>query len=219
MQILLVEDNQALATALIKALQKQGYTANSVATGEAALYVIKTAVPDIVILDLGLPDMDGINVLKRLRKKHADLPVLLLTARSALDDKITGLDSGADDYLAKPFEMSELFARIRVLGRRLNTSGTAQIRVGKVSLDINGNQVSVDNQPLDLSRREFMLLKTLLENAGRVLTRNTLEGRLYSWGEEVASNALEVHIHHLRKKLGTDFIKTVRGIGYKVDKP
>jgi len=218
MQILLVEDNQALATALIKALQKQGYTANSVATGEAALYVIKTDVPDIVILDLGLPDIDGINVLKRLRKKHADLPVLLLTARSALDDKITGLDSGADDYLAKPFEMSELFARIRVLGRRLNTSGTAQIRVGNVSLDINSNQVSIDNQPLDLSRREFMLLKTLLENAGRVLTRNTLEGRLYSWGEEVASNALEVHIHHLRKKLGADFIKTVRGIGYKVDK-
>jgi len=219
MQILLVEDNQALAAALIKALQKQGYTANSVATGEAALYVIKTDVPDIVILDLGLPDIDGINVLKRLRKQHAELPVLLLTARTALDDKITGLDSGADDYLAKPFEMTELFARIRVLGRRLNTSGTAQIRVGNVSLDINDNQVSIDDKPLDLSRREFMLLKTLLENAGRVLTRNTLESRLYSWGEEVASNALEVHIHHLRKKLGADFIQTVRGIGYKVNKP
>jgi len=219
MQILLVEDNHALASALIKALQKQGYTANSVATGEAALYVIKTDIPDIVILDLGLPDIDGISVLKRVRKKHADLPVLLLTARSGLDDKIAGLDSGADDYLAKPFEMSELFARIRVLGRRLSTSGSAQIRVGNVSLDINNNLVSIGKKPLDLSRREFMLLKTLLENAGRVLTRNTLENRLYSWGEEVASNALEVHIHHLRKKLGANFIQTVRGIGYKVSKP
>ncbi len=219
MQILLVEDNHALASALIKALQKQGYTANSVATGEAALYVIKTDIPDIVILDLGLPDIDGISVLKRVRKKHADLPVLLLTARSGLEDKIAGLDSGADDYLAKPFEMSELFARIRVLGRRLSTSGSAQIRVGNVSLDINNNLVSIGKKPLDLSRREFMLLKTLLENAGRVLTRNTLENRLYSWGEEVASNALEVHIHHLRKKLGANFIQTVRGIGYKVSKP
>ncbi len=219
MQILLVEDNQALATALVQALQKQGYAANSVATGEAALYVIRTDVPDIIILDLGLPDIDGISVLKRVRKKHANLPVLLLTARSDLHDKIAGLDSGADDYLAKPFEISELFARIRVLERRLNTSGSAQISVGKVSLDINTNLVSFENEPLDLSRREFMLLKILLENAGRVLTRNTLESRLYSWGEEVASNALEVHIHHLRKKLGTDFIQTVRGIGYKVSSP
>ncbi len=219
MQILLVEDNEALATALLKSLQKEGYAANNVATGEAALYVIKTDTPDIVILDLGLPDLDGINVLKRVRKTHVDLPVLLLTARSGLDDRIIGLDSGADDYLAKPFEMQELFARIRVLGRRLNTSGSAQIKVGNVALDINNNLVSVNGNELDLSRKEFMLLKTLLENAGRVLTRDTLESRLYNWDEEVASNALEVHIHHLRKKLGVDFIHTVRGIGYKVNKP
>ncbi len=219
MQLLLVEDDHALATALLEALQKQGYVANAVGTGEAAIYVIKTDPPDIVILDLGLPDIDGISLLKRIRKKHAGLPVLILTARAQLDDRIIGLDSGADDYLPKPFEMSELFARLRVLGRRLNTSGTAEISVGPVTLDVNTNSVSVSGEMLELSRREFMLLKTLLENAGRILTRNTLENQLYNWDEEVSSNALEVHIHHLRKKLGSDFIKTVRGIGYQVKKP
>lgn len=219
MQILLVEDDRALAAALLEALQKQGYVANAVATGEAAIYVMKTSPPDMLILDLGLPDMDGINVLKRVRKKHAGLPVLILTARARLDEKITGLDSGADDYLAKPFEMSELFARLRVLGRRLTTSGTAEIKVGDVTLDINSNSVFVAGEALELSRREYMLLKTLLENTGRILTRSALESHLYNWGEEVSSNALEVHIHHLRKKLGTDFIKTIRGIGYRVNQP
>ncbi len=219
MQILLVEDDHALASALKEALHKQGYSANVVGTGEAAIYVIQTDPPDIVILDLGLPDIDGINVLKRVRQKHIDTPVLLLTARSQLDDKIIGLDSGADDYLAKPFEMTELFARLRVLTRRLNTSGTAKITVGDVCLDINANSVALSGEELELSRREYMLLKSLMEHVGRVQTRHTLESRLYSWGEEVASNALEVHIHHLRKKLGTEFIQTIRGVGYKVSQP
>ncbi|MFT5140667.1 MAG: DNA-binding response OmpR family regulator [Lysobacterales bacterium] len=216
MQILLVEDDHALASALHEALNKQGYATNIVATGEAALYVINTDPPDLVILDLGLPDIDGIEVLKRIRKKKTDLPVLLLTARTQIEDKISGLDSGADDYLAKPFEMEELFARLRVLGRRLGTSNTAEISIGKVRLNINQQSVSLGDQDLELSRKEFMLLKSLMENAGRVQTRHTLESRLYSWGEEVASNALEVHVHHLRKKLGSDFIKTIRGVGYKV---
>ncbi len=219
MQLLLVEDDHALANALLQALQKQGYVANAVGTGEAAIYIISTDPPDIVILDLGLPDIDGISVLKRIRKKHAGLPVLILTARAQLDDKIIGLDSGADDYLPKPFEMSELFARLRVLERRLSTSDTAEISVGHVTLDVNSNSVSVSGEALELSRREFMLLKALLENAGRILTRSALENQLYNWDEEVSSNALEVHIHHLRKKLGSDFIKTVRGIGYQVKKP
>ena len=219
MQILLVEDDRALASALQDALRQQDYAINVVASGEAAVYVINTDPPDLVILDLGLPDIDGIEVLKRVRQKQHDLPILLLTARSQVEDKISGLDSGADDYLAKPFEMEELFARLRVLARRLNTSKTAEIAIGEVSLDINLKTVSLGGTELELSRKEYMLLKSLMENAGRVQTRHTLESRLYSWGEEVASNALEVHIHHLRKKLGSDFIKTVRGVGYKVQQP
>ena len=216
MLILLVEDDSSLSKALQQALQKQGYSVNAVARGKAALHVVQTEAPDIVILDLGLPDMDGLAVLKGIREIQVDLPVLLLTARSSLDDKISGLDGGADDYLSKPFEMTELFARLRVLERRLSTSKSAGIRVGDVVLDINRGEVLLRDEPVELSRREYMLLKSLMENAGRVQTRNTLETRLYSWGEEVASNALEVHIHHLRKKLGAQFITTVRGVGYKV---
>ena len=217
MLILLVEDDHSLAHALEVALHKQGYSVNAVGTGKAALHTVDVSPPDLVILDLGLPDLDGLDVLRRIRSTQVDLPILLLTARSGIDDKVAGLDSGADDYLAKPFEMSELLARLRVMERRLTTAKTAQIAIGDVALDINHNTVSVKGEMLELSRREFMLLKTLMENAGRVQTRNTLENRLYSWGEEVASNALEVHIHHLRRKLGADFIKTVRGVGYKVD--
>lgn len=216
MLILLVEDDAPLSRALQQALQKQGYSVNAVERGKAALHVVQTDVPDIVILDLGLPDMDGLAVLKAIREKQVDLPVLLLTARASLDDRISGLDSGADDYLSKPFEMTELFARLRVLERRLSTAKTAEISVGEVVLDINRGEVRLRGEPLELSRREYMLLKSLMENAGRVQTRNTLESRLYSWGEEVASNALEVHIHHLRKKLGGQFITTIRGVGYKV---
>jgi DNA-binding response OmpR family regulator len=216
MLILLVEDDASLSRALQQALQKQGYSVNAVARGKAALHVVQTDVPDIVILDLGLPDMDGLAVLKAIREKQVDLPVLLLTARASLDDRISGLDGGADDYLSKPFEMTELFARLRVLERRLSTAKSAEISVGDVVLDINRGEVLLRGEPLELSRREYMLLKSLMENAGRVQTRNTLETRLYSWGEEVASNALEVHIHHLRKKLGAHFITTIRGVGYKV---
>jgi len=202
MLILLVEDDHSLAHALEVALHKQGYSVNAVGTGKAALHTIDTLLPDLVILDLGLPDLDGLEVLRRIRSKQVDLPILLLTARAGLDDKVAGLDSGADDYLAKPFETTELFARLRVMERRLSTSRTAQISIGDVTLDINHNSVALGGEQLDLARREFMLLKILMENAGRVQTRNALESRLYSWGEEVASNALEVHIHHLRKKLG-----------------
>lgn len=219
MLILLVEDDRSIAQALELALRKQGYSVNTVGTGKAALLAIETAPPDLVILDLGLPDMDGLAVLKQVRARDVHLPILLLTARAGLDDRVAGLDSGADDYLPKPFEITELFARLRVMERRLTTARTAEITIGGVTLDINGNRVTIDGQPMDLSRREFMLLKSLMENAGRVQTRNTLENRLYSWGEEVSSNALEVHIHHLRRKLGSDFIKTVRGVGYKVDNP
>ena len=173
--------------------------------------------PEIIILDIGLPDIDGLTVLKRLRVAHPELPVLLLTARASLDAKVAGLDSGADDYLPKPFEMEELLARLRVLQRRLSAVKSSSIRIGSIILDTTSHDVRIDDKPIDLSRREYMLLKALMENARRVQTREALETKLYSWGEEIASNAIEVHIHNLRKKLPSDFIKTVRGVGYVVD--
>jgi DNA-binding response OmpR family regulator len=218
MSILLVEDDAALAAGLRQALRAEGFAVNHVATGGDALHVIATEVPEIVILDLGLPDMDGLSVLKRLRAANADLPVLLLTARNTSGDKVAGLDSGADDYLAKPFDMPELLARLRAISRRISATGTNLIEVGDVSLDTASMKVRVNGQEVDLPRREYMLLKVLLEGAGKIQTRDSLEQKLYSWGEEVASNALEVHIHHLRKKLGADLIKTVRGVGYTVRK-
>ncbi len=219
MQILLVEDDQPLAQGLKAALSRQHYSVNHVDTGRACIHVVETEPPDIIILDIGLPDINGLKVLESIRSRSAALPVLLLTARDTLHDKVTGLDSGADDYLAKPFEMSELLARLRVLERRLSSVKSTKITIGPGTLDTSDQSVSCQGEPKELSRREYMLLKALMENAGRIMTRNTLEARLYSWGEEICSNALEVHIHHLRKKLGVDFIKTVRGVGYKVTAP
>ena len=216
MQLLLVEDDLPLASGLKQALQKSGYAVNHVASGNAALHAVKVERPDIIILDIGLPDIDGIAVLKKLRLSDKILPVLLLTARDSVDDKVAGLDSGADDYLAKPFEMTELLARLRVLERRLSTVKTSEITIGEVCLDTIEQRVAYQGEELELARKEYMLLKSLMENAGRVMTRPSLENKLYSWGEEVSSNAIEVHIHHLRKKLGNDFIKTIRGVGYKL---
>jgi DNA-binding response OmpR family regulator len=216
MSILLVEDDAALAAGLLEALRNEGLAINHVANGADALHVIAAETPDTVILDLGLPDMDGLSVLKKLRAQQPDLPVLLLTARDSLSDKVAGLDCGADDYLAKPFDMQELLARLRALNRRISTAGAHIILIGDVSLDATTQQVTVAGEPTELPRREYMLLKVLMENAGRVQTRDSLENKLYSWGEEVSSNALEVHVHHLRKKLGSGFIKTVRGVGYTV---
>ena len=217
MQILLVEDDRPLAQSLQKALQQQSYVVNHVETGEAALHVMEYDPPDLVILDVGLPDIDGFAVLRRLRARNTSLPVLMLTAHDQVEDKITGLDAGADDYLVKPFDMSELTARLRVLERRLTQVQSTEICIGKVSLDTSSQHVSCAGSTVELSRKEYMLLKSLMENAGRVQTRSALEARLYSWGEEVSSNAVEVHIHHLRKKLGNEFIRTIRGVGYRVD--
>jgi two-component system OmpR family response regulator len=168
------------------------------------------------VLDLGLPDVDGIEVLRQIRQRAARMPVLILTARDGLDDRIKGLDLGADDYLVKPFAPPELFARLRVIERRLGTATSHLIRCGDVELDTTAHQASVSGQPLTLSRREYVLLKELMESAGRVKTREQLESSLYSWDVEIASNALEVHVSNLRKKLPPDFIRTVRGVGYSV---
>ena len=216
MQILLVEDDLSLADSLATALKREGFTVNHVATGKAALLAAETAPPELVILDLGLPDMDGLMVLKQLHKGKTPLLVLVLTARSTTEDKVSGLNLGADDYLAKPFEMPELLARLRALERRTALHQSNELSIGPVALDTVTYEVSVDGNKIKLTRREFMLLKALMEKPGRVLSRNKLESSLYGWGEELASNSIEVHIHTLRKKLSPGFIKTVRGIGYTV---
>jgi DNA-binding response OmpR family regulator len=216
MQILLVEDDQSLADGLSKALRSEGFVTNHVAEGKAALHVVDVEPPDIVVLDLGLPDMDGLDVLSTIRRHDPALPVLILTARSSVDARVSGLDGGADDYLPKPFETPELIARLRVIERRLSTTRYRRIVAGNVSLDTVSHQAFLDDEPVDLPRREYMVLKSLMENIGKVQTRQQLENRLYAWGEEVASNAIEVHVHHLRKKLGNDLIKTVRGVGYTI---
>ncbi|RKZ97161.1 MAG: DNA-binding response regulator [Gammaproteobacteria bacterium] len=219
MQILLVEDDRLLADGLLQALKQEGFTVNHVDKGKDALHVVLNFPPDIVILDLGLPDIDGLEVLRCLRRKKVTIPVLVLTARGSVQDKVSGLDCGADDYLAKPFDMIELFARLRVLERRMSTTTTSSlITIGSISLDLQSRKVSYNKQSITLSKTEYMLLKHLMQNAGRILTRDNIEAQLHSWGEEISSNALEVHIHNLRKKISAKFIKTVRGVGYTVDK-
>ncbi|MEE4186452.1 MAG: response regulator transcription factor [Gammaproteobacteria bacterium] len=221
MSLLLVEDDAELAAALVSALRSEGLSVNHVGRGRDALHVAATEPPEIIILDLGLPDMDGLEVLRDIRQAHADagIQILILTARSRPDEKVAGLDSGADDYLAKPFDMPELLARLRALSRRRGGGGSNLLAIGDVELDTASQQVTLRGEPVALARREYMLLKVLLENCGKVQTRDSLERRLYSWGEEVASNALEVHIHHLRKKLDSTLIETVRGVGYTIRKP
>lgn len=218
MQILLVEDDLSLADGLQNALKREGFAVNHVATGRMALQACNTDAPDIVILDLGLPDMSGLDVLKQLHGSETKPLVLVLTARDTTTDKVIGLDRGADDYMAKPFEMPELLARLRALERRISSAQSSEITIGGVKLDAKTHAVSVDGRHIELPRREFMLLKTLMENPGRIQSRQSLEARLYSWGEEVSSNSIEVHIHHLRKKISPEFIKTIRGVGYTVSK-
>lgn len=218
MQILLVEDDALLADGIVVALKHEGFAVNHLDQGNAACLHIKADCPDIVILDLGLPDMEGLDVLKFIRKHHAKCQVLILTARDSLYDKVSGLDGGADDYLAKPFEPLELMARLRVLERRLGTATHAEIAIGPVVLNTATHVSTLAGEPLLLTKREYLLLKALMENTDVIQTRENLEAKLYSWGEELVSNAIDVHIHHLRKKLGTGFIQTIRGIGYMVKK-
>lgn len=218
MRILLVEDDAQLAKGLHQSLREEGFTANHVTSGKEALLSVQTEQCDMLILDLGLPDMDGLTLLKSIRHVSPSLPVLILTARDTIHDKIKGLDQGADDYLCKPFDVNELIARLRVIERRLGTAVTSIVTIKNVSLDVAAHELIVDGNKTDLSRKEFMLLRVLIEQTGRIQSREQLESKLYEWGEEVASNAVEVHIHHLRKKLPKDFIKTIRGVGYSVVK-
>lgn len=218
MQILLVEDDSLLAEGMVTALKRAGFAVNWLDSGKAACTYMVAEPPDILLLDLGLPDMNGLDVLKLVRQKNLQTQVLILTARDTTTDKVAGLDSGADDYLTKPFAFEELLARLRVLERRLGTASSSSITIAPVTINTAQHQASVDGVQLNLSRREYMLLKALMESAGVIQTREGLEAKLYSWGDEVASNAIEVHIHNLRKKLPVNFIRTLRGIGYMVPK-
>ena len=218
MRILLVEDDELLGEGTRKGLIQDGYTVDWVKDGALADQALKTEKFDLVVLDLGLPKMPGITVLQNLRDRGDTTPVLILTARESVEDRVKGLDTGADDYLTKPFNLDELLARLRSLQRRFASRAAPLLVHNEISLDPASHTVSYKGEPINLSRREFALLHVLLENAGRVLSREHLTQSLYGWGEEVDSNALEVHVHNLRKRFGQDFIRTVRGIGYTIEK-
>jgi two-component system OmpR family response regulator/two-component system response regulator QseB len=217
MRILLIEDDQSLADGITTALRHAGYAVDRAERGVQGVALAQAARPDVIILDLGLPDMDGIEVLKTLRRKSVDSSVLILTARDDLASKIQGLDKGADDYLTKPFAVDELLARLRALERRAGLGLSAEIQLGDVTINLANHQVTRAGQTVSLSRREFTLLRALAERPGHILSREQLEDKLYSWGEEISSNTVDVHIHNLRKKLYPEFIQTIRGVGYKLE--
>lgn len=219
MRILLVEDDELLGDGIQAALRRCGFTVDWLRDGQSALHSLLSEPFDIVVLDLGLPRMDGLQVLEKTRAADCATPVLLLTARDAVEDRIRGLDAGADDYLVKPFDVDELQARLRALHRRSQGRASTKLVHGPLELDAAAFSVTLNGQNIALPRREFMVLKELLERSGRVVTREQLEQSLYGWDEDVESNALEVHIHHLRKKLYPELIRTVRGLGYTIDKP
>jgi DNA-binding response OmpR family regulator len=214
MRLLLVEDDQSLAGGMVKALQRAGYAVDHAANGSEGLRFIKASPPDLVILDLGLPDIDGLNLLREFRSQQSGVAVLILTARDTLNNKIAGLDAGADDYLTKPFAFEELLARIRVLSRRNGQLREPMIQIGNVSVNIASHEVLLDDKVQKISRREFAILRALADRPGQVFSREQLEEKLYSWGDEVSSNTVDVHVHNLRKKLGHKLIKTIRGVGF-----
>ncbi len=216
MRLLLAEDDPLLGEGLKTALGREGYTVDWLKDGQQALQALTTEEYVAVILDLGLPNLDGHQILKKARAREVATPVLVLTARDGLCDKVTSLDMGADDYLSKPFEIEELFARIRALIRRSSGRSQPSLRYDDLLIDPATHQVSKKGKPVPLSNKEFSLLLYMLEHQGRPLSRSQLESQLYGWDQEVASNALQVHIHNLRKKLGKKLIKTVRGFGYMV---
>jgi DNA-binding response OmpR family regulator len=216
MRILLVEDDALLGDALQVGLRQADYAVDWVKDGISAETALMTGDYAAVVLDLGLPRMDGLDVLRHLRAKKMTLPVLILTARDTVDDRIKGLDAGADDYLVKPVDLGELAARLRALLRRAGGQSAPVLATTDVTLDPATRRVTSKGLEVELSAKEYALLHALMQQAGRALSRAQLEQHLYAWGDEIGSNTVEVYIHHLRRKLGADVIRTLRGIGYVV---
>jgi two-component system response regulator QseB len=216
MRLLLVEDDRMLGAGVERSLRRAGHAVDWVQDGEAAEGALATEPYEVVLLDLGLPRLGGLDVLRRLRRRGSSVPVLVLTAQDAVAERVAGLDAGADDYLVKPFNLEELAARVRALQRRSGGRATPLLENGPLILDPASHEVRLHGAPVALSGREFSLLQALLERPGRPLSRAQLEERLYGWGEEVESNAVEVHVHALRRKLGSEWIKTLRGVGYMI---
>ena len=218
MRLLLVEDDSMIGESVRQGLRQDGFTVDWVRDGRAAELALANEVYDVLLLDLGLPRKEGLEVLTGLRRRGDTIPVVILTARDAVADRIKGLDAGADDYLVKPFDLDELAARIRALLRRRSGRAEPVIQVGALRLNPATREVSMNGEPVALSPLEFALLAAFLDRPGAVLSRDQLEEKLYGWDQEVGSNTVEVYIHALRRKLGQDLIKNVRGVGYMVPK-
>jgi two-component system response regulator QseB len=216
MRILVLEDDTVLLDGLKVGLGLHGFTVDAVASCGDARAALATATFDALVLDLMLPDGSGLDILRELRRRQDTTPVLLLTAKDTVTDRIGGLDSGADDYLGKPFDLDEVAARLRAISRRAAGRATPTLSWNEIKLDPSRRSVEVNGRPVSLSRREFSILEALMSHPGAVLSKDQLADRLYGWQEEVESNTVEVHIHHLRDKIGRDAIETVRGLGYRL---
>jgi two-component system OmpR family response regulator len=220
MRILLGEDDELLSDGISKALRQAGYAVDQVSTGHDADHALETTSFDLLILDLGLPKLDGLEVLRRMRARNQALPVLIVTARDRLEDRVTGLDFGADDYMTKPFDLPELEARVRALLRRgRGGSNSVEVVYGPLRFDTVGRRVMVNDQPIDLSAKELAVLEVLLQRGGSVVSKEQLIEHMYGWDEEVSHNAMEVNVHRLRKKLEPSGmnIRTIRGLGYVLE--
>lgn len=217
MRLLLVEDDEILGEGLSVGLKMEGYAVDWLTNGKLADEALKMNCYELVVLDLNLPDMDGLTILKNLRARKDETPVLVLTAKDTVPDRVEGLDSGADDFVIKPFDLGEVCARLRALARRNEGRSTPTIEHKGVVLDPASHQVTYNGEKVELSQKEFEILSFLMGNIGRVVSRTRLEESLYSWSSDIESNTVEVHIHYLRKKLNTSIIRTVRGVGYIID--
>ena len=216
MRLLLVEDDPMIGASVQRGLKQEGYSVDWVRDGAAAEGALADGVHELILLDLGLPRKSGLELLAALRRRGVVTPVLVITARDSVADRVKGLDAGADDYLVKPFDLDELSARVRALLRRQGGRASPVLDVGPLSLDPAAHTVTLDGAPVALSKREFSLLHALMKQPGVPLSRAQIEESLYGWGEEIESNAVEVHIHSLRRKIGTERIRNVRGVGYMV---